>query len=735
MKKLIFLSVVWISSIGFSSEKMNACFMTLNSSEEKHVFKQKLSTGENKGKFEFHELVPQNDEFNWFKLACEKNIRCDLLVISGHFGGSFFGESGKSLQMKEMETRSCKNDCQGIMSDPKEVFLLGCNTLAGKEEDNRSASEYLEVLLADEIPLDEASRTVEQRYGAIGTSYKDNMRRAFKGVPHIYGFDSIGPAGNTIERMLKSYHEDVPNYFDHLLKIELERGLALMNEFDQWNKKNEALARALRITHFAQTSGVLIPCAGLQGVSQNDPSYELLNNICKLRSDSLSTEEAGEHIKELLLRDDFDLYLSVISDYIKEKSFGDEIQSVLSKHPEIKNNILGLLEESKTGMGKLQTAKLALELKILNKAEFKNIEKNVIVSYLKPPVSLGSKDAICSYRWDTDEDIKVDMKDLDPSIATDFYAIEALNCLGVYDRSLAHSILKTAKTHKNKKLRMQAIITLGNVKIEDSEVSSFIKKSLKKTKNPDDRVAAFVAGALLEMEDDIVLETFEDFLDSRRTVTHNGYTTSEREVATNLFGSIKLESYEQLKFYVGKMGSEVEDWSVASALANLGPSEYFKYLADPNTSDQKNIRHNLYSFLTYDSDEEIPYEITPYLLKDFQGNDDFSGLYRVGSTISKMNLDEQQKNEVVDKILNEPFPNEAFRNFIWNFPENFETKYQIKYLIGLYNKDKEVFKDDVSSYIYHRLFEVNDVEKEMLKPLLSVEDPWLQYKLKQLGVE
>ena len=33
------------------------------------------------------------------------------------------------------------------------------------------------------------------------------------------------------------------------------------------------------------------------------------------------------------------------------------------------------------------------------------------------------------------------------------------------------------------------------------------------------------------------------------------------------------------------------------------------------------------------------------------------------------------------------------------------------------------------------LFEKDDVDKEMLKPLLSIDDSWLQVKLNQLGVK
>ena len=80
------------------------------------------------------------EQKSWFEKACERDIQCDVLVISGHFGGSFFGEESEYyLSLKEMEKLTCQRKCENVLSHVKEVFLFGCNTLAGKVSDKSNS--------------------------------------------------------------------------------------------------------------------------------------------------------------------------------------------------------------------------------------------------------------------------------------------------------------------------------------------------------------------------------------------------------------------------------------------------------------------------------------------------------------------------------------------------------------------------------------------------------------------
>ena len=164
LNSLIFLGTAGADEFApkIDPNKFTICTATINSSNEKAVFEEVAAS--NKERFNpIVELTDFGDD--WFKKACESQIRCDQLVISGHFGGNFFGESGLSLKFNELEDQSCSRTCEGIMSSPLEVFLFGCNTLATKAKDSRSPEEYLNALLTDRIPRAQADAIVESRYG------------------------------------------------------------------------------------------------------------------------------------------------------------------------------------------------------------------------------------------------------------------------------------------------------------------------------------------------------------------------------------------------------------------------------------------------------------------------------------------------------------------------------------------------------------------------------------------
>ena len=185
-----------------SSRKKTVCSITINSDEEVKTFKKHL-----KG-FDFVELVPHESESesekkDWFSKACKKDIQCDVLIISGHFGGRFFGKSGHSLSTALLEEKSCDSKCSGILHKPKEVFLMGCNTLAGKHRDHRTQEEYTRALIDDGFSQTEAQEIAAFRYSPIGNDMHSRMRNVFAGVEKVYGFNSVGRSGKTVKPLLE----------------------------------------------------------------------------------------------------------------------------------------------------------------------------------------------------------------------------------------------------------------------------------------------------------------------------------------------------------------------------------------------------------------------------------------------------------------------------------------------------------------------------------------------------
>jgi len=199
----------------FSLARYQVCSITINSADEIETFKEFLPARD----FEFVELLPskvnpqKDHQSHWFDQACEKNYRCDILVISGHFGGTFFGESSYSLPTELMEEKACKKNCSGILNGLKEIFLFGCNTLANKNRDHRTNREYLQVLLDDGMARGVAERVVAARYSPLETAFYKRMNFIFSGSETIYGFNELSPLGAHIRRPLKNYFQSINKEF------------------------------------------------------------------------------------------------------------------------------------------------------------------------------------------------------------------------------------------------------------------------------------------------------------------------------------------------------------------------------------------------------------------------------------------------------------------------------------------------------------------------------------------
>ena len=207
--RLILLGLAPLAAQG----KYQVCSITINSSDEIKAFREYLPEEH----FEFVELVPQvkgehykKHDSHWFYKSCgDQKYNCDIVVISGHFGGAFFGEAGYTLPTQMLEEQSCNNSCGGILSRAKEVFLFGCNTLASKKPDTRTYQDYLNVLLEDGMAREMAERVAAARYSPLGDSYKNRMKFTFSGSQTIYGFEMLSPLGKHMSPLLKKYLQSV----------------------------------------------------------------------------------------------------------------------------------------------------------------------------------------------------------------------------------------------------------------------------------------------------------------------------------------------------------------------------------------------------------------------------------------------------------------------------------------------------------------------------------------------
>src|SRR5207244_9389118 len=98
------------------ADKKTVCTITVNSSDEKEIFRRSLPSDE----FQFVELVERGRP-DWLASACRAAVRCDVLVISGHFDGGdeFYSDrvdARELLPVDEMKRVSCSVACWGVVS-------------------------------------------------------------------------------------------------------------------------------------------------------------------------------------------------------------------------------------------------------------------------------------------------------------------------------------------------------------------------------------------------------------------------------------------------------------------------------------------------------------------------------------------------------------------------------------------------------------------------------------------
>src|SRR6202171_172856 len=266
------LAAAWAHDV--RADKKTVCTITVNSSDEKDIFRQNLSRDE----FQFVELV-ESGRPDWLESACRKGVRCDVLLISGHFDGGteFYSDrldAREYLPVDEMERVSCSDSCPGLFSQLKEVYLFGCNTL--NAEAMRSASAEIARSLVrsghSQSDAERLSRVLNERHGE---SNRDRMRHIFKDVPVIYGFSSKAPLGRTAGPMLDRYFKS-----------------------GSGGEIGSGRGRPKRLDLFAPSS-----MARATGLSDSDPKAGFRRDVCNFSDDRLSAAQKLGFVHELMGRE------------------------------------------------------------------------------------------------------------------------------------------------------------------------------------------------------------------------------------------------------------------------------------------------------------------------------------------------------------------------------------------------------------------------------------------------
>jgi len=266
------LAAVWAHDA--DADKKTVCSITVNSPDEKEAFRKSLPAD----KYQFVELV-ERGRSDWLESSCRKGIKCDILVISGHYdgGNEFFSdqlEAREFLPVAEMERVSCSDSCPGLFSQLKEVYLFGCNTL--NPEANASASaEIGRSLIRSGHSRADAERLSRALSARHGESSRDRMRLIFKDVPVVYGFSSVAPLGPTAASILR-------RHFQSSGTGEVGSGRASGKLLGQFTGHSLAVST---------------------GMTDSDPGMAYRRDVCRFSDDRLSSAQKVNFIHQLLGRD------------------------------------------------------------------------------------------------------------------------------------------------------------------------------------------------------------------------------------------------------------------------------------------------------------------------------------------------------------------------------------------------------------------------------------------------
>ena len=394
-----------------NAAKKTVCSITVNSADEKEMFRRSLPPD----RFQFVELV-ERDRPDWLESACRQGIRCDVLVISGHYdgGNEFYSdrtEAREYLPVAEMERVSCSGSCSGLFSQLKEVYLFGCNTL-NPEARKSGSSEIGRSLVRSGHSRADAERLSRALSARHAESSRDRMRLIFKNVPVIYGFSSKAPVGPTAASMLDRYF--------------------------QWGGGGEVgsgRASPRMLGRFAANSMV-----AASGLRDSDPQAAHAQDVCQFSSDRLSDAQKVAFIHRLMGREMAEVrsFLDRIEKYSESLSDADRrVPDVSRALDEIarddaaRKRYLDFARDADRPAVRARMLELAARLGWLSPAEKRAELMQMIGDQLaRNAVSSAEVDLVCTLNNNRDLDQERHRLEMPATQASKVSSAAVLACLG-----------------------------------------------------------------------------------------------------------------------------------------------------------------------------------------------------------------------------------------------------------------------------------------------------------------
>jgi hypothetical protein len=450
------------------ADKKTVCTITVNSPDEKEIFRRNLPAD----RFQFVELVERGRP-DWLESACHKGVRCDVLLISGHFDGGteFYSDrldAREFLPIDEMERVSCSDSCPGLFSQLKEVYLFGCNTL--NAEAMRSASGEIARSLVrsghSQADAELLSRALSERHAE---SNRDRMRRIFKDVPLIYGFSSKAPLGPAAASTLD-------RYFHSGSSGEIGSGRAS-----------------------AKLLGLFTPSsmARVSGASDSDPNAGFRRDVCHFSDDRLSATQKLGFVHELMDRDmaEVRMFLDHIEKYSASLSeterHGPAVSRALdeiARDEAARARYLEFARDADLPAVRARMVELARSLGWLSPDEQRAELMRMIGERLAgASVSSADVDLVCALNKDHDLDQELHRLQVPPVRASDVAHAAVLACLGSTE---AHArVLRALSSPKDEEVQI-AQVYLHHRPIADATELRSVAAAISRMDGSDAQVRA-----------------------------------------------------------------------------------------------------------------------------------------------------------------------------------------------------------------------------------------------------
>ncbi|HEX8011349.1 MAG TPA: hypothetical protein VF814_10490 [Casimicrobiaceae bacterium] len=419
------LAVAWTHDA--RAEKKTVCTITVNSPDEKEAFRRSLPQDD----FQFVELVERGRP-DWLASACRRGVRCDVLLISGHFddGSEFYSDrlgARESLPTDELQRASCSDSCSGSFSQLKEVYLFGCNTLEAQPLRSASGEIVRSLIRSGYSPADAGrlSQLLSERYGE---SNRDRMRLIFKDVPAIYGFSAKAPLGPVAASMLDRYFQS-----------------SASGEIGSGRASSELLAS------FAPTSMTVA-----SGIDESDPNAGSRRDVCSFSGDRLSTAQKLEFVHQLLNREMAEVrmlleriekYLASVSEAERQTPAVAQALEAIARDEAARKRYLDFARDADQPSVRARMIELAASLGWLSPAE-RRAELMRMIGDRLATSSVGPVDVdlACTLNTDHELDEERHLVQLPPAQANAVAHAAVLACLGSAE---AHARVLRALTSAN----------------------------------------------------------------------------------------------------------------------------------------------------------------------------------------------------------------------------------------------------------------------------------------------